>query len=714
MKLRKSFLTTALFCWVFITTSHAQTPAGEGDFWTALPGPVGGSVNCATYDSLGRLLIGTNSGVFYRDGGNLKWKPSAQTGLESQKILSLAVTDDNQILAGTENGVYLAGTGESWENKTGNLSPQPINALAYLKRPTTAQWWAGTAFSGLYRSVDEGASFQPAAGLNDTFKLKNIRVLTTAADGTLLAAADSAGVFFFNPDSSLESAWKRSVKGLENRKIWAILPIAPDTIFLATDKGVYQLTDTLAEDAEWTKIEGEGFDDVARGIARRNDGALVVAGAKGNIYVSNLALTNWNKYPIFPIFYPFSCLLKAKDDTFFAGAQTFGVYRSVNGTDWDEANQGLIGSDVATVATAGDSIIFAGIEGLGVLKSSDNGKNWQKMNDGLSSYNVAHLLTLSENAVLAATIGGAKTYFYEGSFWRAPEVGHEINALGVNRLFTRDKQKIYAGTFGNGVWRSNDKGKNWNPIDTTGLTNLNVRALTYFKDTLFVGTAAKGVFYLNPTETKWTALPTENAPAQITAFAVVGDTLFAATPNGAYYYFKHKWKFAFEASGPAAPLTDLVANVGGHLFAATDGAGVWFSTDAGQTWNTKNDGLTDDAVNCLAFQRNQALIAGTRRRGLFQSERTIIVSRTPLQKAPLARVRLYPNPTTDALELRFLTPSISAEIAISDRQGRRLESWIQTEAAKTISVQDFPQGLYFLEIREKSGEKYAVSFMVVK
>jgi photosystem II stability/assembly factor-like uncharacterized protein len=64
-------------------------------------------------------------------------------------------------------------------------------------------------------------------------------------------------------------------------------------------------------------------------------------------------------------------------------------------------------------------------------------------------------------------------------------------------------------------------------------------------------------------------------------------------------------------------VTALVAN-GGNLFAGTDYAGVFLSTNNGSSWTAVNTGLTNIDVNCLAASNNN-LFAGTFKGGVFLS-----------------------------------------------------------------------------------------------
>jgi hypothetical protein len=68
-----------------------------------------------------------------------------------------------------------------------------------------------------------------------------------------------------------------------------------------------------------------------------------------------------------------------------------------------------------------------------------------------------------------------------------------------------DSTKLYAGTYGTGVYRSTDNGVSWNACANTGLADLNVASLvTSPGGTLYAGTGS-GVYSSTDCES-WTAL----------------------------------------------------------------------------------------------------------------------------------------------------------------------------------------------------------------
>ena len=69
-----------------------------------------------------------------------------------------------------------------------------------------------------------------------------------------------------------------------------------------------------------------------------------------------------------------------------------------------------------------------------------------------------------------------------------------------------DSTKLYAATYGGGVFKTADGGGNWSACDTATMTNLNVISLTIdATGKLYAGTEA-GVFLSTNDCANWTAI----------------------------------------------------------------------------------------------------------------------------------------------------------------------------------------------------------------
>lgn len=162
-------------------------------------------------------------------------------------------------------------------------------------------------------------------------------------------------------------------------------------------------------------------------------------------------------------------LVAAASGTLYAATRG-GVFASTDCAAWTAKNVGLPSSGgryaptVLAVDPAQSSLLYAGIDGNGIYKSSDGGASWQ-----------------------AATGQPGNT---------------AIRALSVKPGATTT---LFAATYGAGVWKSNDSGLTWSACAGQP-TNLNLRSLAIDSaGKLYAGSEA-GVFASPNDCTSWTAM----------------------------------------------------------------------------------------------------------------------------------------------------------------------------------------------------------------
>lgn len=178
---------------------------------------------------------------------------------------------------------------------------------------------------------------------------------------------------------------------------------------------------------------------------------------------------------------------------------------------------------------------------------------------------------------------------------------------GIVKCFAKGGSKIYAATFGGGVFKTTDNGAVWTNINN-GLTNTDVQALavTITGDTVLAGTYNGGVFLSINGGANWASISSNltGLGLLVQAVAIKGNKIFAGTSAGVFVLsnYSGNWTAVNTGLGSTLDVLCLLVN-GGDIFVGTGAGGVFLSINEGVSWNVKNTGLPtspNKTVNALA------------------------------------------------------------------------------------------------------------------
>lgn len=196
-----------------------------------------------------------------------------------------------------------------------------------------------------------------------------------------------------------------------------------------------------------------------------------------------------------------------------------------------------------------------------------------------------------------------------------------IQALAVT------KTSVYAGSFGMGVFRSDNHGKDWTAA-SEGLGDRFILSLVETKPgVLYVGTLHGGVFRSTDGGRHWQAANEGLARRQIKVLFVEGQDLYAGTGGGVYRLSagSSQWAEVTKGLGETVVHT-LVMDERRTLFAGTAAKGVQRFKADGSQWTRMpshglkdHEGMTENFIRVLALGRDRALYAGTFDGGVFLS-----------------------------------------------------------------------------------------------
>ena len=290
-------------------------------------------------------------------------------------------------------------------------------------------------------------------------------------------------------------------------------------------------------------------------------------------------------------------------------------------------HEGAFAPSIQALATTKEGTVYAGSFGLGVFVSHDHGDTWKTINVGLGDRFILSLAVDQKGIVYAGTVrGGIFRTKEDGMSWEAISQG--LKRVEVKSLLAHSRG-IYAGT-GRGVYQWHETDQTW-VVMADGLDQILVSSMVMMDNQrLFVGTAGKGVLWLDTTKpgtATWQRVKSQFVDAKerlrhnhIRILAKNRDnTLFVGTQDGGIYHSVDRGKSwqAFGRSLPNDSIRGIVPTNAG-VFVAT-GRGVYTTSLPKAKWTSVNTGLTQRAVQVMIMTPQGDLFAGTSA-GAFRSQ----------------------------------------------------------------------------------------------
>jgi photosystem II stability/assembly factor-like uncharacterized protein len=444
--------------------------------------------------------------------------------------------------AGAPNRAFGTGATALWEKTAG-----PPGIVTNVIFEANNVVYAGTETQGIYKSTDNGLSWVPAnAGIERT-SISDI----TASGPNLLAAVKSRCPTFLNIFKSTDNGetWSGTTGlagnvvhsfAIKGSSVWAFFSALPNNSGIArsTDNGnTWQVVPSIITNA------GESI---------VSDNAIIVAednfiwrsmddGASWDV-VEQFALTGIRSF--------------ARAGTKLFGAATTGIQSSTdNGASWtfDAFSNG------AYSFSASGSTIYLGSSSK-VFKSTDLGATWIDMSTGLGK-------------------GGIQALLYDGS-------------------------TLFAGTPADaiGMFRSTNGGANWEPAAAGLPIASEIRSLIAFGGYVFAGTQGDGIYRSSDHGDSWAKTDVNNnllAQALVLSFCAKDNALFAGAINGVYKSTDGGATFqrtldGFPPNENVAVFTltvssgNILAGVNVSLSPTESLNTIFYSSDDGSTWQQAN------------------------------------------------------------------------------------------------------------------------------
>jgi hypothetical protein len=255
---------------------------------------------------------------------------------------------------------------------------------------------------------------------------------------------------------------------------------------------------------------------------------------------------------------------------------------------------GWVSDDIEAVAISG-SLVFAGTDGSGLFRSTNSGATWSQVGSGYSPLNTVTAITIKGVNIFVGTSTG---YLYRstdsGVSWVQLTVGVPVS-YRINTL-VNDGVNVFAGA--NGVYRTINNGASWTLMNTGfGAFSYSVESLAIYDTTIVAGVAGSasinGMYKSVNNGASWIR---KYFGPSIMSVAIYGPHIYCGNSYHSSDYGATWTSYSFGMT--SIYISDL-AMVGSRLYAGTDAAGVFVSTNNSVNWAECNVGLTATSVGSI-------------------------------------------------------------------------------------------------------------------
>jgi photosystem II stability/assembly factor-like uncharacterized protein len=365
----------------------------------------------------------------------------------------------------------------------------------------------------------------------------------------------------------------------------------------------------------WEKLGGP-LGATITGLAAKGD--TIIAGTgylKGLIFYSFDGGKNWSESKIKLNNRIFDFLIT--DNFVLSVGPVYGIYRSTNFSDWENVYSGL---HFNALAKDYNNIIYAATGGR-IYESRDDGRTWDRI---INSAGGSSSFVMGDDSTLY--LGGSKKLFKKkhNVDWEIINLSDTIQATYLialdqtGNIFARGSAYTLLSTNGGISWEA----KSFMPGEYPYALRYNNRLIGGYGDETGWFGNNYGVAVSDDQGMTWhwsnTGLPPKFAVAH--RLSNSGDNTYLGTNAAGVFKstnFGESW-FPVNNGITAALTYQLIIAKDGTYYTANYSNGIQKSTDKGETWEVINNGLTNSYCYSIAEDDNGILFTGTEK-GIFRS-----------------------------------------------------------------------------------------------
>lgn len=687
-------------------SAYLYMSGDDGRTWTKVEGV--GLSNGITA-TLGGTLFHVGRGVLMSSDGGATWIDRS-SGVENADISTIvAQVDGSMLIASWNDGIFRTNdNGASWQLITD--SPTRVSHLFVASSGTI---WASTRGQTLF-STDRGNTWTPATG---------------AFSGTIGGYCETPGGVLYAASEWAQGGLYRSI---DDGASWT--EISGETGYHARNdlacSGTGELSCAQGGGVQTSKDNGdtwswrnEGLNAApVRGFVENGSGVLFCSVRWSGVHRSSDHGGSWTRVWNSDLPPDIRVLRIDGDDMLYAASSEFLYRSSDDGTTWQHLNSQHMFQLCNDVLLVPPQALLTAEDGR-CSYSSDGGAHWEVRSQGLPRSSMTALLRLPDGMILAAlSDSGVYRSNNDGMTWE--KFGDFPSGMTINNMALRPPATVFATTMRDGVYRSNDGGLQWARLKR-GMQTPYMKALHVSPVAgVYVG-CTEGVFFLEEEKDTW--IPLEGIDHTVNAFITdFRSYLFAGTETDGLYVSRS----AVNVPVSAAPV--LLDPGDGSIMTGTSPECSWSEVQTALYYNLQVAGdasmstmVIDSVFSARGMLRIGGLAdsrqyhwrvragntAGAGGWSAIHSFHTGEPTHVDASVAPARSVLFqnYPNPARGQTQIAFtLAQSGTAEVSVYNMLGERIRTLAHGHLRSGIHRVGFdtstlPEGMYLYRLDTAEG-----------
>ncbi len=565
------------------------------------------------------------------EAGTTTWSWNPVAGVSVNQVLA-SPHDVEQAFAATYGAGVLRTDdgGASWTNIS-PLDPDGHCLALFPGQPETI--FVGSEGSGVFRTTDGGESWeQKSEGFRRSY------VLSLKADPEsserLYAGAQGAGVYRLN---SWSEKWRNLSEGwMRDESVFELDLDASSNQLMALGRTAGLMIGAAPDG--WTELSSPGRPLRAVVAHPSVEGALLVGG--DGAFVSFDDGQHWIDVSDGLGGAAIYCLAAGAVDAdrFYAGTPGKVAIFDSDNLSWERFSCGdsLHVVNTLSVSPIAPQVVWAGVEGDGIYRSTDAGESWDLRSTGLPSAACLSIVVDPDDdriAFAGSYHGGIYRTIDAGANWELlPSPANHWQIVRDLALDPLNSTTIYAALMPDGLWRSVDGDTSWSRVFPPGpkpefrdaCTSVLTDAANPEK--LLVGTYGNGVFRSADGALTWTSVGLDGE----SIWALEQDPfdrnhILAGSYHGIHSSHDGGRSWTTTSGDFSIRCVAFDNEVPGAVFATTRSEGLLVSSDAGSSWlpDSTTIGNLDNLWGVAAVKTDlgrRVLVVGTYRDGIAHRE----------------------------------------------------------------------------------------------